>query len=176
MIFSELSIAGAYRIDVERRSDERGFFARAWDRDELAAHGLTGEMHQANIGFSHAAGTFRGLHLQRPPHAEAKLVRCTAGQVFDVMADVRPDSPTKGRWEGVVLDAGTHRMVYVPEGVAHGYLSLVPDTEVFYLTSRPYAPDFAYGIRHDDPGFNIELPRPVYVISDADRSWPDASA
>ena len=175
MIFSELEIRGAFIVDLEPHADDRGFFARAWDRDELIERGLTGEMWQANIGYSPKEGTFRGLHLQRAPHAEAKLVRCLAGSVYDVMVDLRPGSPTIGRWTGVVLESATRRMVYVPEGMAHGYLTLSPDSEVFYLTSHPYTPEAAYGVRYDDPLFGIELPRPVQVISEADRSWPDAA-
>ena len=131
-------------------------------------------MHQANIGFSPRAGTFRGLHLQREPHSEAKLVRCTSGRAYDVVADLRPDSPTRGRWVGVTLDASRRNMLYAPPGVAHGFLTLEPDTEVCYLTSQPYAPDAAYGFCHDDPAFGIQLPAAVTVISKADRSWPDA--
>jgi dTDP-4-dehydrorhamnose 3,5-epimerase len=173
MIFTELPVAGAFAIELEPVSDERGLFARAFDADDLAARGLVGDMRQGNLGFSHRVGTFRGLHLQRAPHAEAKLVRCTAGRAFDVMADLRPDSPTRGRWAGLTLDAVQRNMAYVPPGVAHGYLTLEPDTEVLYLTSQPYAPGAAYGVRHDDPAFGIQLPRPVAVISRADESWPD---
>jgi dTDP-4-dehydrorhamnose 3,5-epimerase len=173
MIFTELSVAGAFAIELEPVSDERGLFVRAWDADDMAARGLDGEMRQGNIGFSPLPGTFRGLHLQREPHAEAKFVRCTAGRAFDVIADLRTDSPTRGRWAGVTLDATTRNIVYVPRGVAHGYLTLEPNTEVFYLTSRPYAPEAAFGVRYDDPSFDIRLPIPVAVISSADRSWPD---
>ena len=173
MIFTELAVAGAYAIELEPHRDHRGLFARAWDADELEARGLVGRMCQANTGFSPAAGTLRGLHLQREPHAEVKFVRCTAGSAFDVMADLRPGSPTVGGWADIVLDARARTTVYVPEGVAHGYITLEPDTEVLYLTSHPYAPDAATGMRYDDPSFDIRLPRPVDVISEADRSWPD---
>lgn len=175
MIYTELPLAGAFEIRIEPIADARGFFARTFDADELEARGLIGRIQQANIQVSRAAGTFRGLHLQRDPHAEAKLVRCTAGRVFDVVADLRADSPTRGRWASVELDAETRNMVYVPPGVAHGYQTLVPGAEVGYLTSAAYAPDAAYGVRHDDPAFGIVLPMPVAVISDADRSWPDVT-
>jgi dTDP-4-dehydrorhamnose 3,5-epimerase len=175
MIFTELAVSGAFAIEVEPHRDDRGLFARAFDADDLEARGLVGSMRQGNLGFSPAPGTMRGMHFQRAPHAEVKLVRCTAGSAFDVIADLRPDSPTRGRWAGVVIDALARNLVYVPEGVAHGYLTLEPDTEVFYLTSHSYAPDAASGMRYDDPAFDIELPRGVEVISAADRSWPDVT-
>lgn len=174
MIFTELGVAGAHEIQPEPIADDRGVFARIWDADDLVARGLFGEMRQANVGFSPRAGTFRGLHLQREPHAEAKLVRCTSGRAYDVLVDLRPGSPTRGRWAGVTLDASRRNMVYAPPGVAHGYLTLEPDTEVCYLTSQAYAPDAAYGVRHDDPAFAIELPARVVVIGEVDRSWPDS--
>jgi len=175
MIFTELGVAGAYELAPEPITDNRGFFARVWDADDLIERGLVGEMRQANAGFSSASGTFRGLHLQRAPDAEAKLVRCTMGRAYDVVADLRPGSQTYGRWAGVEIDAERRNMVYVPLGCAHGYLTLEPDTEVYYLTSAAYAPQSAYGIRHDDPLFRIELPASVNFISEADRSWPDAA-
>ncbi len=173
MIFAELGVAGTFEILPEPIDDARGSFARVWDEEDLEAHGLVGGMCQENVGFSPRVGTFRGLHLQREPHAEAKLVRCTAGRAYDVVADLRPGSPTRGRWSGVEIDARRRNMVYVPPGCAHGYLTLEPDTEVSYLTSRPYAPAAAHGVRHDDPALGIDLPIRVSVISDADRGWPD---
>jgi dTDP-4-dehydrorhamnose 3,5-epimerase len=173
MIFTELGVSGAFELHPEPIADSRGLFARVWDADDMTERGLIGEMRQANVGFSPTSGTFRGLHLQHEPHAEAKLARCTMGQAFDVVADLRPGSPTRGRWAGVVIDPVHRNMVYVPPGCAHGYLTLEPDTEVQYLTSQPYAPDSAYGIRHDDPAIGIELPAAVTVISEADQSWPD---
>lgn len=173
MIFTELGVSGAFELLPEPIVDSRGLFARVWDADELLGRGLVGAMQQANVGFSPVTGTFRGLHLQREPHAEAKLARCTSGRAYDVVADLRSDSPTYGRWAGVVIDSAKRNMVYVPPGCAHGYLTLEPDTEVYYLTSAAYAPESAYGVRHDDPSLRIELPAAVTVISDADRSWPD---
>jgi dTDP-4-dehydrorhamnose 3,5-epimerase len=174
MIYIELAVAGAFEIGIEPIRDPRGFFARVWDVEDLEARGLIGAMRQANTGVSPTPGTFRGLHLQRDPHAEAKLVRCTAGRAFDVVVDLRPGSPTLGRWAGVELSAEARNMVYAPPGTAHGYLTLEPDTEVGYMTSEAYAPQAAYGVRYDDPAFAIKLPMPVAVISQADRSWPDA--
>lgn len=173
MIFEELGVTGAFEILPEPIADDRGFFARVWDADALTARGLVGGMCQENVGFSPRVGTFRGLHFQREPHAEAKLVRCTAGRAFDLVADLRPGSPTRGRWSGVEIGADRRNLVYVPPGCAHGYLTLEPNTEVAYLTSQPYAPAAAHGARHDDPALGIELPIGVAVISDADRGWPD---
>jgi dTDP-4-dehydrorhamnose 3,5-epimerase len=173
VIYTELQVADAFEIRIEPIADSRGFFARVWDAGDLEARGLVGAMRQANTGFSPAVGTLRGLHLQREPHSEAKLVRCTVGRAFDIIVDIRPGSPTRGRWAGVELDAGVRNMVYAPPGTAHGYLTLEPDTEVGYLTSEAYAPAAAYGVRYDDPAFGIVLPRPVAVISEADRSWPN---
>jgi len=174
MILNELGVAGAYEILPEPIADDRGLFARVWDADDLTARGLVGQMRQENVGFSPRSGTFRGLHLQREPHAEAKLVRCTAGRAYDLVADLRPGSRTRGRWAGVEIDPRRRNLVYVPVGCAHGYLTLEPDTEVVYLTSQPYAPQAAHGVRYDDPGLGIVLPAAVAVISQADRQWPDA--
>lgn len=174
MIYTELAVAGAYEIGIEPIRDARGFFARVWDAGDLEARGLIGTVVQANTQFSPATGTFRGLHLQRDPHAEAKLVRCTLGRAFDIVVDLRLGSPTLGKWVGVELSAEARNMVYAPPGTAHGYLTLEPNTEVGYMTSQVYAPEAAYGVRYDDPAFGIELPAPVAVISDADRGWPDA--
>ncbi len=173
MIFTETKLPGAFVIDIERHGDARGFFARAWCEDEFAAQGLRPDFVQANVGFSTQKGTLRGLHYQAAPHQEAKLVRCTDGAVFDVMVDLRPDSPTHKQWVGVELSQENHRMLYVPEGFAHGYQSLRDQTEVFYLVSSFYAPDAEAGIRYDDPAFGIEWPLDVAAISEKDRRWAD---
>jgi dTDP-4-dehydrorhamnose 3,5-epimerase len=173
MIFTPTELEAAFILDVEPREDDRGFFARVFCVDELAAHGLATEFVQANAGVSTRAGTLRGMHFQRAPHAEAKLVRCTAGAVYDVAVDLRPGSPTRGRWVGVELTAANHRQLYVPEGFAHGYQTLADDTELVYATTHPYAPEAATGVRFDDPAFGIAWPLPVTSISDADTSWPD---
>ena len=173
MIVAETKLAGAYLLDVERREDARGFFARLWCAEELAAAGLDTRISQVNVGFNSRRGTVRGLHFQRTPHAEVKLVRCTAGAVYDVIVDLRPESPTHRQWLGVELTSENHRQLYVPEGFAHGYQALTDAAEICYQTSVPYAPDSATGVRFDDPAFDISWPEPVTVVSDADRSWPD---
>jgi dTDP-4-dehydrorhamnose 3,5-epimerase len=171
--FSETGVAGAYLIEIERKGDDRGYFARSWCRSELEARGLSARIEQINVGFNRLRGTLRGMHFQVAPHAETKIVRCTRGSVFDVVVDLRPDSPTFRRWTGVELTADNGRMLYIPEGCAHGYQTLEDASEICYLTSKPYAPDAARGVRHDDPAFGVLWPLPVTSISQADRSWPD---
>ena len=173
MEFIETSLPGAFLVRLSRISDNRGFFARGFCRDEFRAGGLTPEMTQLNIGFSHARGTVRGLHFQEPPHAEAKLVRCTRGAIFDVVVDLRTNSPTRGKWIGVELTADNGVMVYAPEGMAHGYQTITDGAEMYYLTSARYAASSARGVRFDDPRLAIEWPVPVSVVSDQDRQWPD---
>ncbi len=173
MIFSETSLTGVYCIEPERREDHRGFFARLWCHREFEEHGLTSQLAQLNVGFTVRKGGIRGMHFQIAPRQEVKIVRCTRGALFDVIVDLRPDSVTYRRWVGIELTAENHRMVYVPEGCAHGYQTLIDDTELCYMTSEFYAPDCARGVRYDDPAFGIEWPLAVTSISDADRSWPD---
>jgi dTDP-4-dehydrorhamnose 3,5-epimerase len=175
MEFAETTFAGAFLISMRKIEDHRGFFARGWCREEFSSHGLAPNMVQLNVGFSHKKGTVRGLHYQLPPHAEAKFVRCTRGAVFDVIVDVRPDSPTRGRWFGAELTAENALMLYAPEGFAHGYQTLADDTEAYYLTSAFYAASAARGVRYNDPAFGISWPIPVSVVSDADAAWPDYS-
>jgi dTDP-4-dehydrorhamnose 3,5-epimerase len=172
MRFTETPLAGAHLVEVDQRGDARGFFGRAWCKKEFEAHGLIGEIAQANIGFSLTRGTLRGLHYQVPPYEEVKLVRCTIGTIYDVIVDLRRDSPTYRRWFGIELTAQDRRMLYVPRGCAHGYQTLADDCEVFYLTSQFYAPQYARGVRYDDPAFGIVWPTVVGAISDADRAWP----
>lgn len=172
MIFTEGALRGPYVIDLEKHQDHRGFFARAFCQREFAEHGLAEDMVQTNVSFSARRGTLRGMHYQRPPHEEAKLIRCTRGALYDVIVDVRPDSDTYGEWMGVELSADTHRMFYVPEGFAHGFLTLEDDTEVVYQVSAFYTPGAEQGLRHDDPALGIEWPAPVQVISEKDLSWP----
>ena len=174
MIFTPTELDGAYLIDLERREDDRGFFARAWCERELAEHGLSTRIEQCNVSFNHSRSTLRGLHYQSAPHAEVKLIRCTRGAIYDVIVDLRPDSPTWKRWIGVELDEENRRMLYVPEGFAHGYQTLVDGTETFYQVSVSYAPDAEGGVRWDDPAFAIDWPDPEgALLSDKDRSWPD---
>jgi dTDP-4-dehydrorhamnose 3,5-epimerase len=174
VIFTETDLAGAFLIDLERREDDRGFFARAWCADEFAEHGLNTRLVQANVSFNDRKGTLRGMHFQRPPAAEAKLIRCTRGSIFDAIIDLRPDSPTFKRWLGVELTADNRRALYVPEGFAHGYQTLEPGTETFYLVSEYYTPSAEGGVRWDDPAFGIEWPDPESpLVSEKDRTWPD---
>jgi dTDP-4-dehydrorhamnose 3,5-epimerase len=173
MLFTETSLPGAYVIDLERRVDERGFFARAWCRRELAEHGLVTEVAQCNLSSNDRAATLRGMHYQEPPHAEVKLVRCVRGAIFDAIVDLRDGSPTFGDWLGVELSAENGRMLYVPEGFAHGFETLVDDTDVYYQASASYAPGAEGGLRWDDPAIGIDWPLPPAVVSEKDASWPD---
>jgi dTDP-4-dehydrorhamnose 3,5-epimerase len=174
VIFTETELAGAFVIDLERREDPRGFFARAWCADEFSEHGLNTRLVQANLSFNDQAGTVRGMHFQREPAAEAKVIRATRGAIFDAIIDLRPDSPTYKRWIGVELSADNRRALYVPEGFAHGYQTLVPDTETFYLVSEFYTPEAEGGVRWNDPAFGIEWPSPERpILSDKDANWPD---
>lgn len=174
MQFTPLEVAGAYAIDLEKRGDARGYFARVWCEDEMRDQGLDGtRIAQINTGFSRNRGTLRGMHYQTSPHAEVKIVRCLRGSVFDVVVDLRPDSPTFRRWSGLTLSAKSGRAMYVPKGCAHGYLTLEDESELMYTTSQKYAPDAATGVRFDDVAFGIEWPAAIEIVSDADLSWPD---
>ena len=176
MIFTETELPGAYVLDLERREDDRGFFARAWCVNELGEHGLVTRIVQANVSFNNRKGTLRGMHMQVAPHAEVKVIRATRGSILDVIVDLRPGSPTFKRWTGVELSAANGRALYVPEGFAHGYQTLEDDTETFYLVSEFYAPDAERGLRWDDPAFGIEWPDPEgAILSEKDASWPDWS-
>jgi dTDP-4-dehydrorhamnose 3,5-epimerase len=175
MIFHDTELPGVRLAELERRADERGYFARVWDPAELESAGLNSALAQVSVAFNDRRGTLRGLHFQAEPHAEAKLVRCTRGAVFDVVVDLRRDSPAFRRWLGIELREADGRMLYVPEGLAHGYLTLEDRSETLYLISEPYAPDAARGVRWDDPAFAIEWPAEPAVISDRDRRWPDFS-
>jgi dTDP-4-dehydrorhamnose 3,5-epimerase len=172
MIFTETELSGAFVIDVEPFEDERGSFARTWCRDEFSKRGLMTDPVQTSTSFSPRRGTLRGLHYQVPPFAEAKLIRCTRGSIYDVIVDLRPGSPTFGVAVALVLSAQNRRMAYVPEAMAHGFLTLENDTEVFYQMSRPYSPQDARGVRWDDPQLGIAWPTAVQVISDRDRDLP----
>lgn len=172
MIFLETKLSSAYVLEIEKKEDSRGFFARTWCKNELEAHGLCSSLLQANVGFSRTKGTLRGMHFQTDPCAEIKLVRCTMGTVYDVIVDLRVNSPTFKQWISVELSADNHRMLYVPEGFAHGYQTLTENTELFYLTSQLYSPKYASGVRYDDPAFKIHWPLEVTLISEADQKWP----
>jgi len=173
MRFTETELPGAFLIDVEPREDDRGFFARTFSADELEAHGLEPAVVQWNLSFNYRRGTLRGLHYQLPPAAETKVMRCTAGAIFDVIIDLRTDSPTYGKHFGATLSAENRTALYVPRAFAHGYQALEDGTEACYHTGEYYMPGHERGVRHDDPAFAIEWPLPVSVISEKDRSWPD---
>ena len=172
MIFTATQLEDAWLIDIEPREDERGFFARTWCRQELAAQGLDAEIAQESLSFNRYRGTVRGLHFQRPPHEETKIVRCTRGGIFDVIVDLRPRSPTYLRWQGFELTAENHKALYVPKGFAHGFQTLVDDAEIVYQISEFYAPNSAGGHRYDDAAFGVAWPLPVTMISERDLSWP----
>lgn len=173
MRFVETPLEGAWVIEIEPVEDVRGFFARLWCRDEFAAHGIAMEVMQVSVSHNAIAGTLRGMHYQRPPSREAKLVRCERGRVHDVIIDLRPDSPTFSAHFAVVLDSDRHNALYVPHGFAHGFQSLVPDSDVVYMMSDVHRPDLADGVRHDDPAFGIEWPMAVRCMVDRDRMYPD---
>ena len=173
MIFQPTKLSGAYTIQIERLSDERGFFARSWCQHEFEEHGLDPNLAQCNISYNKQRGTMRGMHYQVAPYEEAKLVRCTSGAIYDVIIDLRADSPTFMQHVGVVLTPDDRNMLYVPEGFAHGFLTLEDDTEVFYQMSEFFAPGAARGFRWNDPAFAIDWPEPVVVISERDQTYPD---
>ena len=172
MRFTPAPLAGVYLVELEPHTDARGMFARAFCAREFAEQGLQTSFVQANVSTNERAGTVRGLHFQRQPHAEVKLVRCTSGAVYDVVVDMRKDSPTYLRWFGAELTEKNGTMMYVPEGFAHGYQALSDGASVFYMVSAYYTPAAEGGLRHDDPALAIEWPRPVATISDKDARWP----
>lgn len=173
MIFTPVSLGGACLVEIERVEDERGFFARTWCRREFEKHGLDPRLAQCSISFNRARATLRGLHYQTTPHEEAKLVRCVRGSVWDVIVDLRPDSPSFTGHFGVELSAENRRALYVPPGFAHGFITLEDATEVAYQMSEFYHPESARGVRWDDPAFGIEWPLVPQVISERDRCYPD---
>lgn len=176
MIFSPAPIEGAWVIDLEPHCDERGFFARTWCRQELRAHGLETDIAQESLSHNRQRGTIRGLHVQKAPHEETKIVRCQNGHIFDVIVDVRTTSTTYKRWFGVELSAENRRAIYIPRGVAHGFQTLSDNADVAYLISEFHTPKAARGARYDDPVFKIEWPLPASVISERDLNWPDFDA
>jgi dTDP-4-dehydrorhamnose 3,5-epimerase len=173
MKFTETPLSGAFTVDLEKREDERGFFARVFCAEEFTKHGMESRILQVNNSLSKDVHTLRGLHYQLDPFAETKLVRCVAGALLDVIVDVRPDSPTLLQYFSVKLTADNRRMLFVPRGFAHGIFTLQPDTEIFYMASQRYSPDHERGIRWNDPKIGIEWPDAPVVLSDKDRSYPD---
>jgi len=178
MRFLETKLRGAFVVEVERIDDERGFFARTFSRDEFAARGLKADFVQCSVSYNALQGTLRGLHYQTPPHAEAKLVRCVRGAIHDVIVDLRSGSPTRRQWFGVELTADNGRMLYVPEGFAHGFVTLADGSEVYYQITAYYQAESARGVRWDDPSLDIAWPMPPVAMSERDRRLPllDADA
>jgi dTDP-4-dehydrorhamnose 3,5-epimerase len=172
MIFRTTDFSDAWLIDLEPKEDERGFFVRTWCRQELASQGLDVDIAQESLSFSRWRGTLRGLHFQRSPHQETKIVRCTRGAIFDVIVDLRCGSPTFAHWEGFDLTAHNRRAIYIPKGFAHGFQTLTDDAEISYQISTFHAPQSASGYRYDDPAFDITWPLTVTVISERDVGWP----
>ncbi len=173
MVFRETAIQGVFEIELERRGDERGFFARLYCKAEFAQAGLRNSLVQINNSLSREAGTLRGMHYQLPPRADERLVRCVKGAVHDVVLDIRPDSPTYLKSASAVLSAENRKMIFVPVGCAHGFLTLEPDTEIFYFVTDFYSPEHERGIRYNDPAVDIEWPMDPVVISEKDRNHPD---
>jgi dTDP-4-dehydrorhamnose 3,5-epimerase len=172
MKFTETKLQGAFILELEHRSDNRGFFARTFCQKEFEAHGLNPNVAQSNLSFNEKAGTLRGLHYQTPPAIEAKLFRCIKGAIYDVIVDMRPDSPTYLQHFGIELSADNHLALYVPEMFAHGYQALQDGTEVLYQVSEFYTPGVEKGLRYDDPALGINWPMPATVVSEKDLSWP----
>jgi dTDP-4-dehydrorhamnose 3,5-epimerase len=173
VIFTETPVTGAFLMDLEPREDERGFFARTWCEQECGERGMNLRIAQCNVSFNKKQGTLRGLHYQAAPFQEAKLVRCTRGAIYDVAVDLRPHSPSFKRHVTAVLSAGNRRMLYIPEGCAHGFQTLEDDTEIFYQMSERYSAEHARGVRWDDPAFGIEWPAAERIMADRDRTYPD---
>lgn len=172
MIFQETKLKGAFIIDIEKIEDERGFFAEGWKKDAALQHGIDVEFTRTNISNNAKKGTLRGMHSQKSPYAEAKLVRCIKGSIFDAIVDIRPDSPTYGQWVSVELSAQNYRMLYVPYGFLHGFQTLEDDTTVFYQVAGTYKPEAEQGARYDDPAFNIQWPpQAERILSPKDQQW-----
>jgi len=176
MIFTPTKLQGPFILEVKKIEDERGFFGRSWCKQELEAHGLNAGVVQANVSYNKVKGTLRGMHFQKAPHQETKLVRCTRGAIYDVIIDLRPDSPTYKQWIGVELTESNYRMLFVPEDFAHGFITLEDNTEVTYQVTQYYTPGAEGGIRWNDPAFNIEWPIPPVVVSGKDQAHPDFAA
>jgi dTDP-4-dehydrorhamnose 3,5-epimerase len=173
MTFTETKLAGAFLIDLDRKEDVRGYFARVFCVDEFSAKGLNPQVAQSSISFNRSRGTLRGMHWQAAPKAEAKLIRCTRGAIFDVIVDLRPKSPTRLTHITATLSEDNGRMLYIPEGFAHGFQTLADDTEVFYQMNEFFAPECGHGARWNDPAFKIAWPLADPILNDRDRSWPD---
>lgn len=171
-MFAPTKLAGVWVVTSEAQADERGWFMRAWCRDELAARGLEPQLAQCSLSHNRQSGTFRGMHYQAAPHGEAKLVRCIRGRVWDIALDLRPDSPTRYQWVAEELTAENGRALYIPPGCAHGFQTLADDSELLYCISEPFRPEAARGVAWHDPAFQLRLPLPVSVISARDQAYP----
>ena len=175
MKFTELSLKGAYLVDLNKIEDERGFFGRLWCENEFKSHNLNTNIVQSNVSLSKKKGTLRGMHFQKGAYAETKFVRCTRGSVYDVIVDLRPDSPTFKQWYGVELSAENYRMIYVPENFAHGFLTLQDNSEVYYLVTQFYNKEHEAGLRYNDTEINIQWPIEISEVSDKDKNHPEFS-
>jgi dTDP-4-dehydrorhamnose 3,5-epimerase len=173
VLFRETELPGAFVIELQKHEDERGFFARSWCQKEFEAHGLNQRMVQCNVSFNKVKGTLRGMHYQVPPCAEAKLVRCTRGAIYDVIVDLRRESSTYKQHFSEVLSSNNHKALFIPEGFAHGFQTLEDNSEVFYQMSEFYSPEHQQGLRYNDPAFRISWPIEATVISDRDRNYED---
>ena len=173
MFFHETKLKGAFVIELDRKEDARGFFARTFARKEFEQRGLNPDCVQSNISYNKIKGTFRGMHYQVSPYAEVKLIRCSRGCLYDVIIDLRSDSPTFKQWFGIELSERNFKMLYIPEGFAHGFISLEDETDICYQVSKPYAPGYDRGVRYNDPAFGIQWPAEIKVITDKDKTWPD---
>jgi len=171
MIFTETILKNAYVIELEKREDHRGFFARTWDKKEFEEHNLNSNLVQCNVSFSKKCGTLRGMHYQKNPFEESKVIRCTKGKIFDVIIDLRSSSSTFKKWFGIELTEENYKMLYVPEGFAHGFQSLEDDSEIIYQVSEFYTPNSELGIHWNDPEFNITWPIEEKIITEKDNSW-----
>jgi dTDP-4-dehydrorhamnose 3,5-epimerase len=175
MKFQETPLKGAFIIDIDRLEDERGFFAEGWKKEDAAAYGIGTDFNRTNISFNRKKDTLRGLHSQKEPHSEIKLVRCNRGAIYDVIVDIRSDSATYGQWFGIEITAESHRLLYIPRGFLHGFQTLEDNTEVFYQVAGHYKPDMEIGVRFDDPAFNIQWPavdKPAdRTLSPKDQTW-----
>jgi dTDP-4-dehydrorhamnose 3,5-epimerase len=173
MIFTKTTLADAWLLDLEQRGDERGFFARTFCEQEFAAHGMVTRYAQMNTNFSARRGTLRGVHWQDAPHGEAKLVRCISGAAYDLIVDMRPESPTYRQWEAFELTPANRRLLYVPPGFGHSFLALEDETEITYFASVPYAPGAERGVRWNDPGLGFKWAIEPTIVSEKDAAWPD---
>jgi len=173
MIFTETELKGAFVIEIKKIGDERGFFGRSWCKNEMEEHGLNGNIAQINTSLSKDKGTLRGLHFQIAPFQECKMIRCTRGSIFDVIVDLRPESPTFLQWFGEELTENSHKALYSPEGFAQGFITLEDESEITYFTTQFYAPGKDRGVRWNDPQFGVKLPMKPIVISEKDLNWPD---